>query len=111
MNAHPIRRHLTRFGVLTTHPAAFAIVAVYALLWFIFQRHTFDWHAVATLATWLMTLVISRSEHRDTQAIEAKLDELLRAHGQARTELADLDDKEPEEIEEHRKRERENRAG
>ena len=79
-----VRRQLTRFGVLTTHPAAYAIVLIYAGLWFVFQRETFDWHAVATLATWMMTLFITRSGHRDTQAIEAKLDELLRVHGDAR---------------------------
>jgi len=27
-----------------------------------------------------MTLFVQRSEHRDTQAIQAKLDELLRTH-------------------------------
>jgi low affinity Fe/Cu permease len=30
--------------------------------------------AVATLMVWVMTLLIQRSEHRDTQAIHAKLD-------------------------------------
>jgi low affinity Fe/Cu permease len=49
-----------------------------------------------------MTLFIQRAEHRDTQAIHAKLDELLRAEGQARDELTGLDDEEPEEIEAHR---------
>ena len=51
-----------------------------------------------------MTLVIQRAEHRDTQAIHAKLDELLRAQGQARNELAQLDDEEPEVIERHQKK-------
>jgi low affinity Fe/Cu permease len=46
-----------------------------------------------------MTLFIQRSEHRDTQAIHAKLDELLRAHGDARNRLTTLDDKEPEQVE------------
>lgn len=67
-----------------------------------FQFDTFDWHAAATVATWLMTLFIQRAEHRDTQAIHAKLDELLRVEGEARNELTQLDQKEPEEIEEHR---------
>ena len=55
-----------------------------------------------TIATWLMTLFIQRAAHRDTQALQGKLDELLRAHGDARTELAGLDQQEPEEIEAHR---------
>jgi low affinity Fe/Cu permease len=64
---------------------------------------TFDWQAIATLATWIMTLFIQRAEHRDTQAIHAKLDELLRTHDSARTELSALDTKESEEIMQHRK--------
>ena len=53
-----------------------------------------------------MTLIIQRAEHRDTQAIHAKLDELLRAEGRARSELTMLDDEEPEVIEAHRAEER-----
>jgi low affinity Fe/Cu permease len=59
-------------------------------------------NAVATLATWMMTLVIQRSEHRDTQAMHAKLDDLLRANEKAQTGLARIDSQEPEEIEEYR---------
>jgi len=88
--------------VFAGHPAAFAIVAVYAVAWVLFQRETFDWHAVATLATWFMTLVIQRAEHRDTQALHAKLDELLRVHGDARNELMKLDQRDAEDIERHR---------
>jgi low affinity Fe/Cu permease len=50
----------------------------------------------------MMTLFIQRSEHRDTQAIHAKLDELLRSDPKAETELARLDNEEPEQIEEVR---------
>ena len=76
---HAIRHALTRLGVLTAHPFAFGIVGGYALLWLWFRPSTFDWHAVAVLSTWFMTLLIQRAEHRDTQAIHAKLDELLSA--------------------------------
>ena len=55
------------------------------------------------MATLFMTLLIQRAEHRDTQAIHAKLDELLRANSGARNELAEIDKKDPEEIEHHRK--------
>ena len=43
-----------------------------------------------------MTLIIQRAEHRDTQALQAKLDELLRVHGAARKELTKLDQEDPE---------------
>jgi low affinity Fe/Cu permease len=51
-----------------------------------------------------MTLVIQRAEHRDTQAIHAKLDEMLHVMGDARNELTRVDEQEPEEIEERRSR-------
>ena len=102
----PIRQFLTRLGTLAAHPTAFLIVAIYASLWFVFSPETLDWHAVTTLAVWCMTLLIQRAEHRDTQAIHAKLDELLTADRRARTEVAHVDDKEPEEIERFRKQER-----
>ncbi|WP_282595214.1 low affinity iron permease family protein [Mesorhizobium mediterraneum] len=56
------------------------------------------------MATWAMTLFIQRAEHRDTQAVHAKLDELLRAAGEADSETAKIDNKEPEEIEVQRER-------
>ena len=49
-----------------------------------------------------MTLLIQRTEHRDTQALQAKVDELLRAIGKAKNELTQIDREEPEEIEERR---------
>src|SRR5690242_21866429 len=100
-----LRHLLTELGVVTARPWAFAVVSVYGVLWLVFDRESFGWHGFAVLATWLMTLVIQRAEHRDTQAIHAKLDELLRAEGRARTELTRLDEQQPEAVEEHREKE------
>ena len=97
------RRLLTTLGVFTAHPTAFAVLIGFAALWFIFERQTLDWHGVATLATLSMTFLIQRAEHRDTQAIHAKLDELLHAEGKARNSVQKVDQKEPEEIEAIRK--------
>ena len=94
---------LTRLGVLASHPLAFGVLALYAVSWYLVSRQTFDWHAVATLSTLCMTLFIQRAEHRDTQAIHAKLDELLRVDKDARSDLARLDEEEPEIIEQNRK--------
>jgi low affinity Fe/Cu permease len=99
---HAIRQLLTRLGEMAAHPGAFGVLVLYALLWFIFDRDTLDWHAVATLSVWFMTLLIQRAEHRDTQALQAKLDELLHAHGQADNALTKIDEKEPEDIQRHR---------
>ena len=81
---------------------SFALVAAFVALWLLFDYKTFDWHGVLTVLTLIMTLFIQRSEHRDMQATKAKLDELLRASGEARTDLKTLDEKEPEEVEDFR---------
>jgi low affinity Fe/Cu permease len=100
-----IRQALTRLGVFMSHPAAFFLVLCFGCLWWAIDRESFGWGGGATLATLFMTLFIQRAEHRDTQAIHAKLDELLRAVSRARNELAHVDEAEPEEIEEHRSQE------
>ena len=93
---------LTRLGTWTARPSAFLVVLGYVMVWVALERETFDFHAGATIATWLMTLLIQRAEHRDSQAMHAKLDELLHVHKLAGNELTLLDEKEPEEIEQHR---------
>ncbi len=90
--------HLTKLGKLFAHPLMYLVVLVFAALWYVFDRETFDWRAIATLATWFMTLLITRTAARDTQAIHAKLDELLRSDPDAETELAKLDSQELEHI-------------
>jgi low affinity Fe/Cu permease len=99
-----MRRLITQLGVYTSSPLAFAVLIAYAMLWYIFKPETLEWHGVATLATLGMTLVIQRAEHRDTQAIHAKLDEVLHALGDARNEMTKVDEEEPEEIEQRRDR-------
>ena len=46
-----------------------------------------------------MTLLIQRAEHRDTQALQAKIDELLHANAQADSAMTKIDENEPEDIE------------
>jgi low affinity Fe/Cu permease len=83
-------------------------VIIYLGLWLTFDRESFDFHGAIALITLCMTLLIQRSEHRDTQAIQAKLDELLRAHEDARSDLSKIDDQQPEQIEAHRDKARAN---
>jgi low affinity Fe/Cu permease len=98
-----IRRGLTWLGVLAARPIAFLIVAVYAVLWVVFSPDTLGWQGTVALATWMMTVIIQRAEHRDTQAIHAKLDDLLEAIGKADSGMAAVDKLQPEEIEQLRK--------
>jgi low affinity Fe/Cu permease len=74
----------THAGQAAGHPAAFLVVIAYAVLWLTFDRATFDWNAVATLAVFVMTLFIQRANRRDNLALHAKLDELLRVDNAAR---------------------------
>src|SRR3954454_12751528 len=97
------RAWLTDIGVLTARSAAFVIFTLYAVAW-IAVGNGLEWHSLATLATWAMTLVIQRAEHRDTQAIHAKLDELLKATHRANNDIMRIDDEDAEEVEQDRKR-------
>ena len=81
---------------------AFLGVIVFGLLWLTFSRESFGWEAFGTLAIFMMMLFIQRANRRDNLALHAKLDELLRVDTDARSELTQLDEQEPEEIEQHR---------
>jgi low affinity Fe/Cu permease len=94
-----IRHFLTRLGVLTSNPLAFLAVGLYVGAWLAYSPATFEWHAVATLATFTMTLLIQRAGHRDTQALHAKLDELLHAEHAVSNAVTRIDEAEPEDIE------------
>lgn len=98
----PKRHWTTHAGQAAGHPAAFLVVIGYAGLWLAFDPASFDWNAVATLAVFVMTLFIQRANRRDNLALHAKLDELLRVDEDARSELAKLDQQEPEVIARHR---------
>src|SRR4051812_9968868 len=93
---------ITAAGVWLAGPAAYLAVFCYAVLWLIFDRESFNFHGAVALITLCMTLFIQRSEHRDTQAIHAKLDEMLRALGKGEDGLTKIDDEEPEHIESRR---------
>lgn len=98
MTAH-IRRILTRLGVLSSRPAAFLIVVVYGGARIILSPQTLNWQGVVALFVWMMTIFIQRAEHRDTQAIHAKLDHLLAVVEKADTGFSGVDRMQPEEIE------------
>jgi low affinity Fe/Cu permease len=101
-----VKQLLTKAGTWLARPWVFLLVGLYTALWYAFDSESLNWHGVATILTLCMTLFIQRSEHRDTQAIHAKLDELLRVHGDASNSLTHLDDKEPEQVEAFRDRSR-----
>jgi low affinity Fe/Cu permease len=107
MTGNVIGHALTRLGEWSAHPAAFGLVVVYITVWLIFDHKSMDWHAVTELIVLCMTLFIVRSEHREFQALHAKLDEVLRAEGRGSARLINIDHREPEEVEKHREQKNE----
>lgn len=51
-----------------------------------------------TVVTFLMVFLIQHSQNRDTQVTQLKLDELIRAVREARTELVDMEDLSDDEL-------------
>jgi low affinity Fe/Cu permease len=91
-------------------PSTFIGAVVIILLWAL-TGPLFDfsdtWQLVintsTTIVTFLMVFLIQNTQNRDTDALQIKLDELLRAVGSARNtmiDLEELDDKELEAIRE-----------
>lgn len=93
-----LRRLLTRLGTFAAHPYAFVLLVAFGVAWLLVSPGTLEWHAFATLATLFIALLIQRAEHRDTQALHAKLDELLRTQSNARNSMTHIDEREPEDI-------------
>ena len=98
--------YLTVLGGVLSHPGAFIAAIAFTIAWITVQPDSFDWHGAVTIATLFMTLFIQRATHRDTQALHAKVDELIHSSTLARNSVANVDDKELEEIEDHREQER-----
>lgn len=56
-----------------------------------------------TIITFLMVFLIQNTQNRDTEALQIKLDELIRANKQARNEVLNLEDLDEKELDEIRK--------
>jgi low affinity Fe/Cu permease len=108
-------RLFTRIAELTSfaagQPLAFVAAAGLILLW-ILTGPIFDWsdtwqlvvNTATTIVTFLMVFLIQNSQNRDAAAIQAKLDEVIRAIGSARNEFIGIEHLTDSEIEEIRGR-------
>ena len=62
------------------------------------NSHSLAINTITTIITFLMVFLIQNTQNRDAKAIHLKLDELLRAVGDARTGMVDLEDMTDEEL-------------
>ena len=84
---------------------AFVVACMVIILWGIcgpIFHYSENWQLVintgTTIITFLMVFVIQQSSNRDTLAIHIKLDEILRAQGEARNTFRNIENKTEEEL-------------
>ncbi|ANV27498.1 low affinity iron permease family protein [Agrobacterium pusense] len=104
-------RFASRIAFFSGSPSAFVVALATVLIWGV-SGHLFDfsevWQLVintgTTIVTFLMIFLVQNSQNRDSAAMEAKLDELLRAVEQARADFIGIEHLTEDEIEEIRTR-------
>jgi low affinity Fe/Cu permease len=96
----------SRIALFAGQPIAFIVALALILLW-ILTGPLFGWsdtwqlvvNTATTIVTFLMVFLIQNSQNRDAAAIQAKLDELIRAVHDARNDFIGIEHMTDREIE------------
>jgi low affinity Fe/Cu permease len=108
------RSWFTRLTKTTAHatgrPPAFfialTVIAIWAAVGPLFH-YSDTWQLVVntatTIVTFLMVFLIQATQNRDSEAMQLKLDEIIRAIGNAKNELLDLEELEEADLDAIRK--------
>ena len=98
-----------RIAYLAGRPGAFMTALAVVLLWLVtgpLFGFSDTWQLVintgTTIVTFLMVFLIQNTQNRDTEAIQIKLDELIRATQGAHNALLDLENMDDERFEQYR---------
>ncbi len=90
---------------VTGRPITFVIAVIIIVAWALtgpIFHYSDTWQLVintsTTIITFLMVFLIQNTQNRDTEALQIKLDELIRAVGRAQNELIDLEEMDDEQL-------------
>jgi len=95
IHSGPVSDSFANFATFTAHtsgrPATFAACCLIIIVWAVTGpvfHYSDTWQLIintgTTIVTFLMVFLIQNTQNRDGAAIQAKLDELIRAHHDAR---------------------------
>ena len=92
------RRFAHQAALAMGKPGAFGLALLVVIVWALtgpLFNYSDTWQLVintgTTVVTFLMVFLIQSTQNRDSQVFHLKLDELIRAVGEARNELVDME--------------------